>query len=571
MAMETRQVESSTAPTAETGQLLSARASAERLRLFVEHTPAPVAMLDRDMKYVLVSRRWLTDFGVEEQDIVGRSHYEVFSEIPERWMEAHRRCLAGATEKCDEDRFERADGTVEWVRWEVRPWLDDEGRIGGIIIFSEVITHRKEAEEALFQARRQLEDRVRERTAELASSNERLQEEVRERQRAEESATESEERYRELFENANDMIYTHDLQGNFTSVNAALERTIGYSRPELLRMNISQLLSPEDLDRARQMIRDKLVQPTGTTYELNVITKDGRQRTVEVSTRLIRERGPVVGVQGIARDLTERKRAEQKLQAFARQLQRSNQDLEQFASVASHDLQEPLRKIQAFGDRLQAKYRESLAEQGRDYLERMLSAAGRMRALINDLLTFSRLTSRGQAFEPVDLAQAAREVVSDLEGRVHQTGGRIEIGALPTVEADPTQMRQLLLNLVGNGLKFHRPGVPPVVKLDAQAAAVDSPVAPEQSAGPFWQLAVTDNGIGFEETYLDRIFEVFQRLHGRHEYEGTGMGLAICRKIAERHGGSITARSAPGQGATFIVTLPAKQPKEIPQGRQEDL
>jgi len=230
-------------------------------------------------------------------------------------------------------------------------------------------------------------------------------------------------------------------------------------------------------------------------------------------------------------------------------LKNSNRELEQFASVASHDLQEPLRKIEAFGDRLKMS-REALNEQSRDYLDRILSSATRMRTLINDLLSFSRVATRAQPFKPVQLAVIAKEVVGDLEGRLQQTQGQVELGELPEIEADPTQMRQLFQNLIGNALKFHRDGVPPVVRV----SAAQSESLPENVT-----LTVADNGIGFEEQYLDRIFEVFQRLHGRNEFEGTGIGLAICRKIVERHGGSITARSKPGDGSTFLVTLPVKQ------------
>lgn len=239
-------------------------------------------------------------------------------------------------------------------------------------------------------------------------------------------------------------------------------------------------------------------------------------------------------------------------------LRRSNSELEQFASVASHDLQEPLRKIQAFGDRLQTRCAEGLGEQGRDYIDRMQASAARMRNLIDALLTFSRVTTKAQPFVPVDLAEVARDVLSDLESRVQQSGGRVELGPLPTVDADPLQMRQLLQNLISNGLKFQKPGDPPLVQVESRLL-VDSDNGPEESR---CEIVVRDNGIGFEVVYLDRIFEVFQRLHGRQEYEGTGMGLAICRKIAERHGGSITATSAPDQGASFLVTLPIRHPSE---------
>jgi light-regulated signal transduction histidine kinase (bacteriophytochrome) len=236
------------------------------------------------------------------------------------------------------------------------------------------------------------------------------------------------------------------------------------------------------------------------------------------------------------------------------ELARSNRELEQFAYVASHDLQEPLRKVQVFGDRLKARQAQAFDEQGQDYLERMQDAARRMQRMINDLLTFSRVATRAQPFVPVSLRQVARQAVSDLEIQIEQTGGRVEIGDLPTIEADPTQMHQLLENLIGNGLKFHREGVLPLVEITSERI--------RRQGWELCQVLVKDNGIGFDEKYLDRLFKPFQRLHGRGEYAGTGIGLAICRRIAERHGGSITAQSAPGEGATFIVTLPVKQKRE---------
>jgi signal transduction histidine kinase len=264
----------------------------------------------------------------------------------------------------------------------------------------------------------------------------------------------------------------------------------------------------------------------------------------------------------LQREIAERKQAEEALERQAQELARSNAELESFAYIASHDLQEPLRKVVAFGDRLQAKYGETLGEQGRDYLERMQSAAARMQALINALLTYSRVTTKAQPFVLIDLDRVAREVVSDLETRIEQLGGRVEVGDLPTVDADPMQMRQLLQNLIGNALKFHREDEAPVVKIRAERLNGREGGAAGGSSGDAWyRIMVEDNGIGFDEKYLDQIFQVFQRLHGRSEYEGSGIGLATCRKIMERHGGSITARSAPGQGATFIVTLPAKQYK----------
>jgi signal transduction histidine kinase len=244
--------------------------------------------------------------------------------------------------------------------------------------------------------------------------------------------------------------------------------------------------------------------------------------------------------------------SEANLREVLQQIERSNRDLQDFAMVASHDLQEPLRKIQMFGDRMRDEYSAVLPPQGIDYLRRMQNAADRGQMLIQGLLAYSRVTTKAQPPVPVALGEIAHEVVSDLEARLAQTNGRVEIGALPTIEADPLQMRQLLQNLIGNALKFHKPDVAPLIRVDA-----------EEQDDRLWKISVADNGIGFEEKYLDRIFKIFQRLHERNAYEGAGMGLAICRRIVERHGGEITARSAPGEGATFIITMPSRQAAEL--------
>jgi light-regulated signal transduction histidine kinase (bacteriophytochrome) len=242
--------------------------------------------------------------------------------------------------------------------------------------------------------------------------------------------------------------------------------------------------------------------------------------------------------------------ANRDLKVSSGRLERSNRELLDFASVASHDLQEPLRKVQTFGDRLKTRCAAALDEQGLDYLNRMLNASSRMQILIQDLLAFSRVGSRPRSSVAVDLAQVTREVLSDLEIRIAETGARVEVADLPIIDGDPMLIRQLLQNLIGNALKFHKEGGSPRVRLRAAGPGVtDSPA--------FWTLFVEDDGIGFDEKYLDRIFTMFQRLHGRNEYEGTGVGLAICRKIAWSHGGEITASSVPGQGSVFRVTLPA--------------
>jgi signal transduction histidine kinase len=248
---------------------------------------------------------------------------------------------------------------------------------------------------------------------------------------------------------------------------------------------------------------------------------------------------------------------EKEREDYVKKLAQSNRDLEDFAFVASHDLQEPLRKIQTFGDRLKEKRGDTLGEDGLDYLGRMRNAADRMQTLIQALLTYSRVTSRPEPFSKVSLTSLVQEVVSDMAPHIEQTGARLEIGDLPVIESSPHQMRQLFQNLMSNSLKY-RSGEPPLIRISGKRVN-HPPVKDEGKRKPWVEIRVADNGIGFDEKYLDRVFQPFQRLHGRSQYEGTGMGLAICRKIVERHGGTITAKSAPGRGATFIITLPVEQ------------
>jgi light-regulated signal transduction histidine kinase (bacteriophytochrome) len=242
------------------------------------------------------------------------------------------------------------------------------------------------------------------------------------------------------------------------------------------------------------------------------------------------------------------------LQHFSNELRRSNRELQDFAFVASHDLQEPLRKIRAFGDRLQQSYAEVLGEQGADYVRRMQNASARMSKLIDDLLSFSRITTKAKPFLPLSLNKVAEEVLEDLEVAIQESGAQIEVGELPEIDADMFQMKQLFQNLLANAIKFRKPGVSPVISITSDRAE-DTLSA---SGSDLVRILFKDNGIGFDEVFLDRIFLPFQRLHGKSEYSGTGIGLAVCRRVAERHGGSLTATSKAGEGSTFIVTLARK-------------
>ncbi len=336
-----------------------------------------------------------------------------------------------------------------------------------------------------------------------------------------------------------------DLEGKTTFVNPTVAKLTGWPVSELIGKTEHEIFF-------RNGANGKSVLSTQAPGEQVFYRKDGSRFVVEFVKTPLNEGGREIGSVLLFKDITERKKTEETLAQRAAELARSNAELEQFAFVASHDLQEPLRKIQAFGDRVKEKCQGEQSAEVRDYLDRMQSASARMRNLINDLLTFSRVIRSSEPFVAVDLAVVTREVLSDLEVLIEKKGGKVEVGPLPTLDADPMQMRQLVLNLVGNALKFQPPGGAPLVKISARHL---TSLTGEQ----LWEIKVEDNGIGFEEKYMDRIFAVFQRLHGRGEYEGTGVGLAVCRRIVDRHHGTITARSQPGKGATFIVTLPARQ------------
>jgi light-regulated signal transduction histidine kinase (bacteriophytochrome) len=293
--------------------------------------------------------------------------------------------------------------------------------------------------------------------------------------------------------------------------------------------------------------------------EFQMRRRDGRVFPTEHSvTEVTDDSGRRMSIVSVIRDISERKKAEDELKKYMGKLEQSNRDLEDFAYVASHDLQEPLRKIQAFGDRLKAKYGAFLGDEGINFIDRMQNASRRMQDLIKSILKYSRVATRGEPFIPVNLNEVVRDVVADLEARIEQTGGKVEVDTLPVIDADPSQMRQLFQNLIGNALKYIRAAEQPSIRIYAQKG--------DQECRVF----VEDNGIGFDEKHLERIFRPFQRLHGRNEYEGTGMGLAIVKKIVSRHDGEVTARSAPGKGSTFIVTLPIHQSEgEMSMGRRK--
>lgn len=398
----------------------------------------------------------------------------------------------------------------------------------------EELDRRKKAERSLSAQRQQLE-----------ASKDVLQ--VHVQARAQE-LQKLQRQYELILNAASEGICGVDPNGKITFANPTAARLLGLEISKMVGRNETDLfgaLTQRDTTTVKK-------NQTASPAEVTLKRADGTVFTAEFDRSQICENNRVIGRVMLFRDITERKQSAQALEHKAEELARSNAELEQFAFVASHDLQEPLRKIRAFGDRLKMKCASVLPTEGADYLDRMQNASARMQTLINDLLTFSRVISRTEPFVTVDLAQVTREVLSDLEVRIEKTRATVEVGDLPKIDADPMQMRQLIQNLIGNALKFHPPDAKPRVKVNAETIAGDF------GEGPVCKLTIQDNGIGFDEKYLDKIFAVFQRLHGRQEYEGTGIGLAVCRRIVDRHKGTITAASKPGEGATFIIKLPIR-------------
>jgi PAS domain S-box-containing protein len=338
-----------------------------------------------------------------------------------------------------------------------------------------------------------------------------------------------------------------DRRGTITHVNDKFCEISQYSREELIGQN--HRIVKSGLHPHQFYVNLWRTISCGQVWEGEICNraKDGSLYWVNTCiVPFLDENGRPYQYVSIRYDITQRKEAEAKLVSYSKRLEQSNQELENFASVAAHDLQEPLRKIQSFSDRLATKYAQILGE-GLDYLERMGNAAGRMQCLIDDLLTYSRLRNQGRSFGEVDLNLVFKNVLSDLEVSIEKAHARISISELPNIDADVGQMHQLFQNLISNAIKFRHAERPCEVSV-----SVDT-------FGNYCVLVIRDNGIGFDEKYLNRIFNIFQRLHGRSEYPGTGVGLAVCRRIVDRHNGQITAKSMVGQGASFLVTLPMRQ------------
>jgi PAS domain S-box-containing protein len=351
-----------------------------------------------------------------------------------------------------------------------------------------------------------------------------------------------------------DSVLVTNLDGEYKLVNTIAASRFGKSVDAILGKTATSLFSEQDALQRQQMDRTIIETGEEKTFEESLTIRDRQISMLTTKAPFRDSNGKTIGLITMSRDISELSAARQTLFWRSEELESSNSELEQFAYIASHDLQEPLRKISTFAELLVDTDKERLSDEGREFLSFMQNAAQRMQTLVQDLLELSRVTMRSHPFEPVDLQKLCSDVLIDLEFAIEDAAARVELKPLPVIDADASQLRQLLQNLIGNAIKFRRPDVPVTVCIEPDATQTTR----EDDNVTF---LVRDNGIGFDEKHSDRIFGIFQRLHAKHAYSGSGIGLAICRKIVDRHHGTISVQSQPNEGTTFSVTLPRQQPK----------
>jgi PAS domain S-box-containing protein len=344
--------------------------------------------------------------------------------------------------------------------------------------------------------------------------------------------------------NSNDAVTVQDFEGRIISWNRGAELMYGYSEDEAFQMTIWRLMPASKRTEQEQLVRRLRAGETIHSFETQRLTREGRLLDVWLTvTKLVDDAGTPVGIASTDRDITERKRAEEVLRKTIADMDRSNKELEQFAYVASHDLQEPLRMVASFTQLLAKRYKDKLDADANEFIGYAVDGANRMQKMINDLLSYSRVETRGKPFEAVGCTAILNQALTNLRMVIEETGAMITQDPLPTVMGEESQLVQLFQNLIDNAIKFRREE-PPRIHISAEDRGND------------WFFSVKDNGIGIDPQYNERIFIIFQRLHRREEYPGTGIGLTICKKIVERHGGRVWVDSQPGNGSTFYFTIP---------------
>jgi PAS domain S-box-containing protein len=483
------------------------RHSQTRLSLLFENMADGLYILDADWRIVTINPSAARMLGVDAEAVLHCRLYEVFDDLPgSAWEDAMQWVVANGNSRSIEGYYEPHRC---WYETRIQPLQ------AGLAVFFSDISLRKRAEQAI---------------------------------------RESEQRFRSLLENIESIaVQGYDAQRRITFWNRASEMLYGYTAAEAIGRTLEETIIPPELRTLAAADVDRWIADGKVSVhseQLELMHRDGHMVPV-FSSHVMQTSNPgQPELYCLDIDMRDLRRTEAQLQRSNDALRQRNLELQQFVMVASHDLQEPLRKLQTFGDRLQETLGDRLHDSERDYLDRMINAAERMRALIEDLLGYSALTAQHSQRTAVDLGEVVRVVLEDLEAQIAKTGATVTIGSLPTISGDPVQMRQLLQNLIGNALKYHAAEQTPQITVES------TPVA--STAGVMHRIRIADNGIGFDDRYRERIFAPFQRLHARSEYSGNGIGLAIARKVCEQHGGSIAAHGVPGEGAEFVIVLPER-------------
>ncbi len=508
---------------------------------------------DRDWTMEFVSQGCLALTGYESDELVGNRLISYNDLI----LPDHRQAVWDEVQRAVEARLpfrivyriRSAEGQEKWVWEQGCGVFDAQCRLTAIEGFITDITERQTAEEILRKSRQELEDRVEERTAALSRANERLTDEVAEREQAEAALAESEQRFRSLVEATSDWIWEMDPTGVYTYASPKVFDLLGYDPEEVLGRRPFDFMPQPEAQAAEAALAKAAAQRAPLVrLERPTLRQDGRRVILETSgVPVLDADAQLRGFRGVDRDITKPKQDEVALKQTLEKLEQSNRDLTQFAYSASHDLQEPLRMMGSYLQALEGRLGESLDENSRSLIELSLDATRRMQRLINDLLSYARVGTRGGRFEPLDVNRVVDEAMANLHGAIEASGAAVTRDDLPTVRADATLLTQLFQNLISNGVKFSR---------DGHLARVH--VGSRECDG-HWHFSVRDNGIGIAPEYLERVFAVFERLHPQDDYPGTGIGLAICKRVVERHGGRIWCESTKGEGATFHFTLP-KEP-----------
>lgn len=497
---------------AELKKLKTERKRAEEVRLassyarsLIEASLDPLVTISLNGKIMDVNEATVRVTGVSREKLIGSDFSDYFTD-PERARAGYREVFKKGFVLDYSLDLKHRDGHLTPVLYNASVYRDEKGEVIGVFAAARDITERKRMEEALRG---------------------------------------SEIKFKRLYDSNIIGIIFWDTAGNISRANNEFLRIVGYTQDDVLQGKVrwKDMTPPEYAYLDEKALKEMAETGVSVPFEKKYIRKDGSLVPVIIGAVLFKEQKDV-GICFVL-DISERKRAEEQLKKTLENLARSNKELEQFAYIASHDLQEPLRMVASFTQLLEKRYKGKLDGDADEYIKFAVDGASRMQRLINDLLTYSRIGTRGKPFEPCDCQFVLGQVIVNLKTMIDENNALITNDDLPTIMADETQMIQLFQNLIGNAIKFRRKE-PPQVHISA-----------EQKLGE-WIFSVRDNGIGIDQQYKERIFVIFQRLHSKDEYGGTGIGLAICKRIVERHGGRIWIESEPGEGSTFYWTIPKR-------------